>query len=355
MDFNRFVDDVPGGIKFFLPRGYENAEVRVEENQKINQRYLGLTVIKDGSVLAPTINLNRAFESYQLQPWVSMKQVLIKMAETIQEAIQDAPEQFNLNGITDYESARKKLFIRVSSVETNMDMLRNVPHQLIEDLAVTYHILISKNDDGLSTTTVTNEMMEKYGITKEQLHADAMESSPKIMPPQIAPMGSIMEQLLGIDTKNAEMEAPAVDIMEVLTQCMLEENPMVVVTNNQTVDGASVIFYPGIMDKIGEAFEGNFFILPSSIHETIVLPDNGDFDYRMLKDMVKEINANEVCSEEQLTNEVYHYDAKEHVFEKAERFSERQKEKAAKLVRGEKTGKEQNQIAPKPKKHDLEL
>lgn len=351
MDFNRFVDEVRGGIKFFLPREYENAEVRVEENQKINQRYLGLTVIKDDAVLAPTINLNRAFESYQLQPWVSMEQVLRKMAE----AIQDAPEQFNLNGITNYENARKKLFIRVSSAETNMDMLQNVPHQLMEDLAITYHILINMNDDGLSTTTVTNEMMKNYGITKEQLHADAMENSPGIMPPQIAPMGSIMEQLLGIDTRNAEMEAPAVDIMEVPTQCMLEENPMVVVTNNQIVEGASVIFYPGIMDKIGEAFEGNLFILPSSVHETIVLPDNGDFDHRMLKDMVQEINANEVRPEEQLTNEVYHYDAKEHVFEKAERFSERQKEKAAKLTRGEKAGKEQNQIAPKAKKHDLEL
>lgn len=109
------------------------------------------------------------------------------------------------------------------------------------------------------------------------------------------------------------------------------------------------------MDQIGEGFQGNFFILPSSIHETIVVPDNGEFDYRVLQDMVQTINASEVSPEERLSDHVYHYDVKDRVFERADKFEERQKEKEAQLGKNEHMGKEQNMKQPKAKKHEMEL
>lgn len=130
---------------------------------------------------------------------------------------------------------------------------------------------------------------------------------------------------------------------------------MFIITNPQTVDGAGVIFYPEVMDQIGEGFQGNFFILPSSTHETLVIPDNGAFDYRVLEDMVQTINENEVAPEERLSDHVYHYDVKDRVFERADKFEERQKEKAAQLDKNEHTGKEQKMEHPKPKKHAMEL
>ena len=130
---------------------------------------------------------------------------------------------------------------------------------------------------------------------------------------------------------------------------------MFIITNPQTVDGAGVIFYPEVMDQIGEGFQGNFFILPSSTHETLVIPDNGAFDYRVLEDMVQTINENEVAPEERLSDHVYHYDVKDRVFERADKFEERQKEKAAQLDKNEYTGKEQSMKQPKAKKHEMEL
>ena len=44
---------------------------------------------------------------------------------------------------------------------------------------------------------------------------------------------------------------------------------MFIITNQQTMDGAGVIFYPEVMEQIGEGFQGDFFILPSSTHETL--------------------------------------------------------------------------------------
>ena len=105
---------------------------------------------------------------------------------------------------------------------------------------------------------------------------------------------------MGMGPKTILKDESVQSIAEVISNGMGSENPMFIVTNSQTVDGAGVIFYPEVMDQIGEGFQGDFFILPSSTHETLVIPDNGAFDYRVLEDMVQTINENEVAPEERL-------------------------------------------------------
>lgn len=86
------------------------------------------------------------------------------------------------------------------------------------------------------------------------------------------------------------------------------------------------------MDKASERVGGqSFFILPSSIHELLIIPDNGNFDLKSLEHMVKEVNATTVDPADQLTDNVYHYDAQDKVFELGEKFVERQAEKETKI------------------------
>lgn len=353
MDFNQFVDEVKGGIKLFLPREYENAQVRIEEVRKLNENYLGITVLKENQIMAPTFNLNQLYEMYQSNPEVSMESIM----KNITGVMLDSPKQFDLKNITEYETAKDKLFIRVSSAEKNEEMLQNVPHQMREDLAITYHLAISIDDIGVGSTMITNDILKRYGISEEQLHADAMENSPNVRPVQVMIMGSMIEQLMGMGSETIMRDEPVQNITEIISKGMgmERETPMFIITNPQTVDGAGVIFYPEVMEQIGEGFQGDFFILPSSTHETLVIPDNGTFDYRVLEDMVQTINENEVAPEERLSDHVYHYDVKDRVFERADKFEERQKEKTAQLGKNEHTGKEQSMKQPKAKKHEMEL
>lgn len=351
MDFNQFVDEVKGGIKLFLPRDYEDAQVRVEEMRKLNENYLGITILKEDQVIAPTFNLNQLYEMYQSDPEVSMESIM----RNITEVVLDSPDQFELESITEYENAKEKLFIRVSSAEKNEEMLQNIPHQMREDLAITYHLAISIDDVGMGSTTITNEMLKHYGINEEQLHADAMENSSSIRPVQVMVMGSMLEQLMEMESEVILRDEPVQDIAETISKGMERGDPMFIITNLQKVDGASVIFYPEVMDQIGEGFQGNFLILPSSTHETLVIPDDGTFDYKSLEEMVQTINASEVSPEEQLSDHVYHYDVKDRVFERADKFAERQKEKESQQSKQEHTGKEQNMKQPKAKKHEMEL
>ena len=248
---------------------------------------------------------------------------------------------------------KDKLFIRVSSAEANKEVLENAPHQLKEDLAITYHVAVGKDQDGLSSMFIKNDLLEQYGISVEQLHEDAMKSSPRVMAPEVSSIGALIDEMY---QKNILMLTP--DEREMLQETLQESSEMptfFVVTNTERIDGAGVIFYPEFMDNMGELLGNDFFILPSSIHEMLVLPDDGQVDAEMLRDMVKEVNATQVAPAERLTNDVYHFDTKDHVFEKADRFTERQKEKEAQAAKTEKTGKEQPDQKPKTKKHDMEL
>lgn len=207
--------------------------------------------------------------------------------------------------------------------------------------------------DLLASREIKNDLLEQYGISAEQLHEDAMKSSPRVMVPEVSSIGALIDEMY---QKNILMLTP--DEREMLQETLQESSEMptfFVVTNTERVDGAGVIFYPEFMDNMGELLGNDFFILPSSIHEMLILPDDGQVDAEMLRDMVKEVNATQVAPAERLTNDVYHFDTKDHVFEKADRFTERQKEKEAQAAKTEKAGKEQPDQKPKTKKHDMEL
>lgn len=315
MDFEKFVEEVKYRITDFLPGKYANANISVREQEKINSNYTGLMVELEGRNANPTINLEHFYEKYQNGQL--MEDVLYDIAKIIQ---MEGP-RVDVSRLEDYDEVKDSLFIRVCNSKENREFLKKVPHVEVEDIAVTYHIKISGDERGIVSTPVTNGMLKTYGIRHEQLLDDAMESSPKVNPPEIVSMD---EMLADIYREQFEMMGYSENqIDEMLEEMPHPELPMIVVTNTDRVNGAAVLFYNDVMDEIGEKLNGNYFILPSSLHETIVVPDNGEMEYKELLAMVTEINATQVDTRDKLTDQVYHYDVTDRVFEKASSHEDR--------------------------------
>ena len=97
------------------------------------------------------------------------------------------------------------------------------------------------------------------------------------------------------------------------------------------MNGACVIQYPGFLDQAAKTLGGDFFVLPSSIHEVLLYQDDGTIGRKDLEDMVRSINQTEVAPADRLSDFVYHYDSRERVFENARSFEAREesREKAA--------------------------
>ena len=78
-------------------------------------------------------------------------------------------------------------------------------------------------------------------------------------------------------------------------------------TNQMGYNGAAAILYEGVLKNFAEEVGKDLILLPSSIHEVLLLPDNGDSDYEALSALVREVNEAQVRREEWLSDHVYRY------------------------------------------------
>ena len=246
MNFEAFMESIKKHIKEYLPESYQDAQVTIREQQKLNNRYMGLTVIRPGDARIPTINLTDLYRQSYENPRFRITDVL----EQISQIIQREPERFDVSRLTQYEEAKKHLFMRVSNADKNAQVLGGVPFVEREDLAITFHIAVEETEAGRASAIVTNRMMETYGVTRNQLYKDALANSPVIAPVKINNLGEVLGRITleGM----AEMGVPEEEIREAeeMIAEVNQNNPLIVVTNDNGLDGASAIFYPGVMDRL---------------------------------------------------------------------------------------------------------
>lgn len=349
MNFEQFVEDVKAEIKHYLPDEFKDAQIDILQHNKLNESYLGMTVRKDDQTIAPTVNLEHYYEMFQ-----AFDENLDIVMQQVADLVTLKPIHLDLSLFTNYEVAKEHLFIRVSDAERNGEILTGLPHRRVENLAITYHIVAEIGEEGIGSTPVTNRMLNGFGITEEQLHQDALDNSPKIFPAKVEAMSSMMDKMMREDMRRAGMTEEEIDLY-FENMGLNDPNPLTVVTNEHQTNGAAVLFYPGQMEKLGETVNGDFFILPSSTHEVLILPDDGGMTYQELKAMVMEINSTQVSPEDRLADEVYHYDTKDRVFEKAGSFEERQKAKEQDIGTKKDVNLDKPDVKPKRKSHDVSL
>lgn len=308
MNFEEFTEDVMDRLRDRLPDQYSGAEFRIGEFEKLNKSYTALQVVGGNQMAVPNINLDAYYRSYQ-NGALDMEGVI----KGITGQLQDDP-QFETEWLKDYSRVKDQLYIRVSDAKENESLLSKVPHREVDGLAVTYHIAFETPDGKSASVPVNTNMMKMYGITEEQLHADALASSQNLYPATFVSLAEMMGNMMGVD---ADTIRPTMD-----------EPQLMVLTNEMAFQGAGALFYPGQMDEIAARIGSDYFVLPSSIHEVLLLPDDGTVEADVLNFMIQDINMSTVAPEERLANEAYHYDAKDHVLEKASTFNIRMERKA---------------------------
>lgn len=315
MDYETFKQEFAEDIKERLSqRGYGEVITSFHDIEKTNQNYEAISVVQAGSNVGVNYNIENAFGSYEHSG--DYEGVLASATGAIASGLDQIPV-VDVNALMNYEVMKEKLSVEVISAEANEELLSKVPHDRIEDLAVVYRFIMESNEDGRASILVNNDLIERMGVTHEQLRADALENSPEIRPVVIQGMNEVMKEMMGPEAY--EMFGIPDDTEEM----------MFIATVPDKNSGAGVLAYQDFMDQAAEKIGGDFYVIPSSIHEILLVPDNGEVQAEGLKEMVQEVNATEVSPEEKLSDNVYHYDSKEHIFELAEKFEARQQEKEA--------------------------
>ena len=316
MNYEEFRDKLAEDLKENLcERGFEDVSIKFNETTKANVSYEAMIVTPANSNIGINLNTEAFFEEYN--KGMDYSEVISKVTEVISSTMEQMPE-VDVNQLTDYEQMKSKLSVEVISQEANQELLASIPHKDIEDMAIIYRFVMDDSPQGMQSITVTNSLMENMGVTPEQLHADAIANAPEMRPPVIKGMTEIIKEMMGEEMFAMFEESIQRDGNEMLY----------VATTPDKINGAGIIAYPEFMEQAAKQLGGDFYLLPSSRHEVILVKDDGGMNVEQLQSMVREVNATEVSAADKLTDNVYHYDNKNKIFELASDYEDRQNTQA---------------------------
>ncbi len=295
MDYEIFKEVVKEGFLSYMPKSYQDMEVRVVPVDKVNRKLDGLSLLPDKGerVISPTIYINDMYEKYLKTG---------DLQETLRESAEALDEVFREAAIPplDLSTAKDNIIFQLVNTMQNEDMLKNLPHREFQDLSIIYRWVAGVDDNGIASSIINNNLAESLGMGEEQLFKAAAENTRRILPPVIKSMDEVIREMFLADGMPPE-------VADIMLDEIPPERGMWIISNERGIDGAASMLYEDGLHKLSVQLGTDLFILPSSIHEVIAVPAD-DLKPEELAQMVSEVNMGQVALEERLSNQVYYYD-----------------------------------------------
>lgn len=300
MDFNEFSENVVKSIKTCLG---DNVKVEVKKVRKNNDVKLhGLIISKEQSSVSPTIYLDGFFRDHQQGK--TLGDIVYEIVDIYEKNKVSA--NINLDFFLDYSAVKGRIFIKVIHYDKNKEMLEEVPYIRFMDLAVVCYYAYINDFLGKGSIQIETGHLDRWGISEEELFAAAKSNTRNKLGVEIKGMDEILLEMLSENGEEIDQE----DLKSML-QHSEKEVPMYIMTLKGRYFGAACIFYEEMLAAFGRQCQKSFYILPSSIHELILVPDSGREKPEALRRMVQEVNAGHVAPEERLSDNVYYYNLQE--------------------------------------------
>ena len=295
MNYDEFKKKVFDNIKDHLSEEYQDYEMKFQDVKKSSGRSYEALMIspkdKNTSVV-PALNLTEAFRKYENGS--EFEDILNDLADVRMTAY--LPD-FNKEDVFDYDKVKDRIVPRLINTAVNEEYLADKPHKDIEDLSIVYAVRVSEDEQGFAEAVITNDMAEMWGVEQEELHERAMDNIAE-RPPIFENIESV---LFG---KREELEIEDIEPEKY-------DMPFFILTNQQKTTGAVMALNPKTMDRITAKF-GDVYVIPSSVHETLIVPKSAVDDVQALEKLVRQVNENDVRPEDQLSDHVYEYDSATH-------------------------------------------
>lgn len=290
MDYNTFTQEILSSLK----KEAGEQRVTLHRIEKNNGKILdAVTIMESGAHIAPTIYLADFYDFFR--HGMSLEEVTLKILELNAER-QVEEEEFQNAGFEDYKRARSHICYKLINFEMNRKLLNNVPYIPYLDLAVVFYYRLDEEILNGANFLVHNCHLETWGVKLKEIYEDAHKNTSRRLPFTFQGMEELIREMSGED--------------DFLSLGFQKREPMYILTNEEKYFGAAVLLYPHVLSHISRLLHCNYFVLPSSIHECILVPDSGQFSKKELETMVREVNETQVVDEEVLSHNVYYYDRK---------------------------------------------
>lgn len=268
--------------------------VKATKVMKINGVELqGITVYSTDRKIHSTIYLERYYEDFKFG------RTLADITEAITNLYNEGKQQNNVEVtfLYNFEAIKDRIVYKVINANANDELLKHVPHKKIHDLAKVYYIELADRGEGVrASVLIKNTLLKEWGVDEAEVFALAEENTEVLCPAKIVFMSDILGEL-GVGIENdASVQ-------------------MYVISNEKNYNGAAAIFYENTLKVFADFLKSDLYILPSSLHECILLPAEKGMDVKGLKEMVHEVNRTQVEKEEVLSDSVYIYNRETNTIE----------------------------------------
>ncbi|RGW50916.1 hypothetical protein DWV67_13045 [Dorea formicigenerans] len=301
-----FAEGVAKDIRNYLPPEYENADFQVVQKNKNNGvQLIGVQVNLPGKDLSPIIYVEQFFD--EIRQGEPVDEVMNRFARCVEKSGR-APFMDSGIDLMNYDSLKEHLAIKLVNTQTNRKMLQEMPHENIEDLSVICYVDFPVDSrEGKATMEVRNQYLSIWNIDEKALFQQARANTQPINTPVLQTMFGTWKSLFDEDACVKNL------LDENTTEFGLSSHETAyILTNMEMKYGAAMITQPEVLNKLEQLFPEGFYVLPSSVHEVLIVPDNGEMELKMLGEMVREVNKNEVERQEVLSDRVYSYDKEKH-------------------------------------------
>lgn len=209
-------------------------------------------------------------------------------------------KSFDSTCITKWENVQGNVIYKLISLGRNRELLKDVPHREMPDLdlAFVYECFFGTGKEGCGTILIHENHLEMWGITADELFDTAERNTPELMDYNFLNMAGVLQKLLGSGEDAEEQE---------VLSAMEAECHMYVLTNKYRTHGAGCIFYKNLLKEIAEKWDCDICIIPSSIHETILLPVDTMGSCGEISEMVRTVNQTQLRPEEILSDNAYQF------------------------------------------------
>lgn len=310
-----FMEEVRKSIADYMGEG---ARVSLNNILKNNAVVLsGLTIMENGRNIAPTIYLDELYHQFeQGRDFSNIVYEIIQLYEKNKEGT-----DMNVDFFADYQKAGEKAVCKLVNYEQNRVFLEDVPYVRFLDLAIIFYCLVLNDSMGSAVIIINHKHLEMWGITLEELYEKAKENTRNLLGCRIKKLTDVLRESLienmesdlsdlVMQCKEAGMskEGTTAFITGMIDQiCADEDIAMFVLSNLRQLNGAVCIIYPDILEGFADEMEQDLYIIPSSIHEVLLLPAQEADAAERLSEMVREVNSTQVETDEVLANHVYFY------------------------------------------------
>jgi len=275
----------------------ESVKAQIEEVEKNNGvKLTGLILFNEQTNISPAVYLDDYYKEYRRGRKVS--DIVVEIIRIYNRI--DNRAKIDMDFLKSYETVQERVCFKLVHFGRNEALLQEIPHIPYLDLAIVFYFAYESEALGKGSVLIRNSHLTDWNVSVQELYRNAASNTKRLFPVKIMNIDELAADLTG-EERTVETDC--------FSQIFPEKEalPMYVLTNRSKQFGAAGILYQDQLKKMAEQLKNNLFVLPSSIHEVILLPDHGE-NPCSLKFMVREVNETQVAEEEILSDSVYYYD-----------------------------------------------